>query len=154
MARGHPLVAEVARRGGGFVCDTGPLVFRLERSGPRRVREAVDALYGDVELGELGCFVSTVSAAELLVHPHRIGLPAVGVADGFLRSPFVALIPPSLQVAHSAARLVARRVLPRLGDALVAATAIDLRLPLVTTDRRLARAVGALLVQDHLAAAR
>lgn len=152
MAREHPLVAEVAARGGGFVCDTGPLVFRLERSGPRRVREAVDALFGRVELGEIGCFVSTLSASELLVHPHRMGLPAVGVADGFLRSPFVGLVPPSLAVAHGAARLVARRALPRLGDAVIAATAADLRLPLVTADRRLARAVGALLVQDHLAA--
>jgi len=40
-------------------------------------------------------------------------------------------------------------VIPRLADALVAATAAELRLPLVTGDRRLARAVGALLVHDH-----
>jgi predicted nucleic acid-binding protein len=38
----------------------------------------------------------------------------------------------------------------RLADALIAATALDLGLPLVTADRRLARsgAVEALLVQD------
>jgi predicted nucleic acid-binding protein len=53
-------------------------------------------------------------------------------------------------VAHGAARLVARRVVPRLGDALVAATAVDLAVPLVTANRRLARAVSALLVQDHV----
>lgn len=152
MAREHPLVAEVAARGGSFVCDTAPLVYRLERSGPRRVREAIDALFDRVEVGEIGCLVSTLSAGELLVHPYRIGLPGVAVADGLMRSPFVGLVPPSLAVAHGAARLVARRVVTRLGDAIIAATAADLRIPLVTADRRLARAVGALLVQDHLVA--
>jgi predicted nucleic acid-binding protein len=36
-----------------------------------------------------------------------------------------------------------------LSDALVAATAAEVGLPLVTADRRLARAVGAMLVQDY-----
>jgi predicted nucleic acid-binding protein len=153
MAREHPLVAAVARYGGGFVSDTAPLVYHVEHSGPRRAREAVDALFARVAKGELGCLISTLSAGELLVHPHRIGLPALGVVDGFLRSPSVGLVPPSLEIAHGAARLVARRTVPRLADAIIAATAFDLRLPLITTDRRLARAVGALLVQDHLAAA-
>ncbi len=151
MARGHRLVGEVARRGGAFVCDTGPLVYRLERSGQRRVRDAVDVLFGEVEAGEIGCFVSTFSAGELLVHPHRAGVPAVSLADGFLRSPFIGLVSPTLAIVHGAARLVARRATPRLGDAIIAATAAELRIPLVTTDRRLARAVGAILVQDHLA---
>lgn len=71
--------------------------------------------------------------------------------DGFLRGPHLGRVLPTLGVAHGAARLVARRVTPRLGDAIVAATAAQLRLPLVTTDRRLARAVGAIFVPDHLA---
>ncbi len=37
-----------------------------------------------------------------------------------------------------------------LADTLVAATAAELELPLVTGDRRLARAVGALLVSDYV----
>ena len=148
MAREHPLVAEVLRGGGGFLCDTAPLVYWLERSGPRPVRAAVDALFDGVEEGVLGCLVSSLSAAELLVRPYRIGPPAVTVVDGFLRSSSVGLVPPSLGVAHGAARLVARRLLPRLGDAVVAATAAELGLLLVTADRRLARAVKGLLVQD------
>lgn len=152
MAREHPLVAAIGPAG-AFVSDTAPLVYRLERSGPRSLREAVDALFDRVDAGELGCLVSTLSAGELLVHPYRIGAPAFAVVDGFLRSASLGLVPPSLGIAHGAARLVARRVVPRLGDAIVAATADDLGLPLVTADRRLARATGALLVQDHLDAA-
>jgi predicted nucleic acid-binding protein len=37
----------------------------------------------------------------------------------------------------------------RLADAMVAAAAADLGLPLVTADRRLARAVGAIPVQNY-----
>jgi predicted nucleic acid-binding protein len=124
-------------------------VYRLESSAPPRVLAAVDALFDAVERGELGCFVSSLSAAELLVRPYRIGPPAMTVADGFLRGPNIGLVRPSLGVAHGAARLVARRILPRLGDAIVAATAAELDLPLVTADRRLARGVGGLLVQDY-----
>ena len=148
MARDHPLVAEVRRTGGAFVSDTAPLVYRLERSAAPPVLAAVDALFDTVEGDELGCFVSSLSAAELLVRPYRIGPPAVTVTDGFLRGPNIGLVRPSLGVAHGAARLIARRILPRLGDAIVAATAAELDLPLVTADRRLARVVDALLVQD------
>ena len=147
MAREHRLVAEVRGAGGGFLCDTAPLVYRLERSGSPRVLDAVDALFDRVEEGELGCLVSSISAAELFVRPYRVHPPAATVVDGFLRSPNVGVVAPTLPVAHGAARLVARRVVPRLGDALVAATAADLAIPLVTADRRLARAVGALLVE-------
>jgi predicted nucleic acid-binding protein len=153
MARDEPLVDAIVRLGGAFVSDTAPLVYHVEHSGPGRVRAAVDALFGRVAVGDLECVVSTVSAGELLVRPHRIGLHAIAPVDGFLRSPSIALVPPSLEIAHGAARLVARRVVPRLGDALIAATAAQLRVPLVTTDRRLARAVGAILLQDHPAAA-
>ena len=62
--------------------------------------------------------------------------------------PGFAVCAPELGTAHSAARHVAGRTMPRLADALVAATAAELRLPLVTGDRRLARAASALLVHD------
>ena len=150
MAREHPLVAEVRRAGGGFVSDTAPLIYHLESSAAPAVLAAVDALFDAVEGGELGCFVSSVSAAELLVRPYRIGPPAVTVTDGFLRGPNIGLVRPSLGVAHGAARLVARGILPRLADAIVAATATELQLPLVTADRRLARSVGGFLVQEYV----
>ena len=150
MAREHPLVAAVRGAGGGFLCDTAPLVYRLERTAPRPLLAVVDALFDRVEEGALGCLVSAFSAAELFVQPYRVHPPAVTVVDGFLRGPNVGVVEPSLGVAHGAARLVARSVVPRLADAMVAATAADLGLPLVTADRRLARAVGGLLVQDYV----
>lgn len=149
MAREHPLVAAVRRAGGGFVSDTAPLVYRLERSGPSAVLAAVDELFDQVDKGVLGCLVSVFSAAELLIRPYRVDPRTVPVVDAFLRAPTVGLVQPNLGVAHGAARLVARRVVPRLGDAIVAATAAELDLPLITADRRLARAVDALLIQDY-----
>lgn len=148
MARGHILVAAV-RGEGGFVADTAPLVYRTERSASAKVLAVVDTLFDEVDRGALGCLISTLVAAELLVRPYRVNPRSAPVVDGYLRSPTVGLVEPSPGVAHGAARLVARRVVPRLGDAIVAATAAELRLPLVTADRRLARAVGALLVQDY-----
>lgn len=147
MAREHELV-DALRDPGSFVCDTAPLVYWLERSGAPGVRRVLDALFGRVAEGEVACLVSSISAAELLIGPYRAHPPAVTVVDGFLRSPHVGVVAPSLGIAHAAARLVARRIVGRLGDAFVAATAADLDLPLVTGDRRLARAVGGLLVQD------
>jgi len=149
VAREHALVAAV-RGDGGFVSDTAPLVYRLERSAPSGVLAAVDALFDEVDRGRLGCLVSTLVAAELLVRPYRVHSPVAPIVDGFLRGSHMGLVEPSLGVAHGAARLVAQRVVPRLGDAIVAATAADLGLPLVTADRRLARAVDGLLVQDYV----
>lgn len=150
MAREHPLVVALAPHG-AFVADTAPLVYYVENSGPPSLRSAIGALFEHVARSDLACFVSTLSAGELLVHPHRIGLHALPPVDGFLRSREIVLVAPGLEVAHGAARLVAHRVVPRLGDAIIAATSADLRLPLVTADRRLARAVGGLLVQDYVA---
>ena len=133
---------------GAFVCDTAPLVYRLERAPRRSLLAAVDSLFDAVESGALACIVPAVCAAELLVRPYALGPPAVSVVDALLRSPGMVVSPPRLGTAHAAARHVARRSIPRLADALVAATAAELRLPLVTGDRRLARAAGALFVHD------
>ncbi len=148
MARRRDLVAVVSERG-AFVADTAPLVYRLERSGTPDVLDVVDALFDEVESGGLGCLVSTLVAAEFLVRPYRMNPRAAPGVDAYLRGPHVGLVPPGLGVAHGAARLVAKRVVPRLSDAIVAATAAEVDLPLVTGDRRLARAVGGLLVQDY-----
>jgi predicted nucleic acid-binding protein len=149
VAREHRLVAAV-RPVGAFVCDTAPLVYRLERSGSAALLGAVDALFDRVEEGELACLVSSISVAELLVRPYRAQPRAVPIVDGFLRNPNVGVVAPGLAVAHGASGLVARRVVPRLGDAIVAATAADLGLPLLTADRRLARSgiENALLLSD------
>ena len=149
MARDHPLVAAV-RPAGAFVCDTGPAVYRLEDSAPASAGAAVDALFAEVDAQRIACLVPSVCAAELLVRPYRLGPEAVIVADAFLRAPSMAVVPTSLGAAHGAARLVARRVVARLADALVAATAEEVGVPLITSDRRLARsgAADALLLAD------
>lgn len=131
-----------------FVCDTAPLVYRLERSSPRTVLAAVDRVFDAVESGDLACIVPVTCAAELLVRPYLVAPAAVSVVDALLRSPGVAVAPPEIGTAHAAARYIARGVVRRLADAFVAATAAELRLPLVTGDRRLARATGGLLVHD------
>jgi predicted nucleic acid-binding protein len=133
---------------GAFVCDTAPAIFRFERSGSHTARAAIDELFDRVVAGTLDCLVPSVCAAELLVRPHRLGAAAVVVADGFLRGPNVHVLAPGLTIAHGAARLLARRVVGRLPDALVAATAHEAQAPLVTADRRLARAVpGSVLLR-------
>lgn len=55
-----------------------------------------------------------------------------------------------MEIAREAARLIGSEQLRRLPDALVAATAAAIGLPVVTNDRRLARSgvVDALLVAD------
>jgi predicted nucleic acid-binding protein len=119
--------------------DTAPMIFRLERRADPRFVRVCDALFDAVQRGELGCVVSTISAAEFFIGAFRRGGPAVALADAFLRAPAIGVVPPRFEVAQGAARLVARRRLARLSDALIAATALDLSLPLVTADRRLAR---------------
>jgi predicted nucleic acid-binding protein len=112
-----------------------------------------DELFDAVEAGAVECIVGAVTVAELLVVPLRVGPQAVAAVDTFLRQPSVVLAPVSEDVARASARLVAARVVQRLSDALIAATALELGLPLVTGDRRLARAEGvtALFVADYAA---
>jgi predicted nucleic acid-binding protein len=106
--------------------------------------------FGAVELGELHCVVGVVSVAELFVHPMRRGPAIVALAHALLQQPGVTVAEAGEAVARRAAGLLARGPVRRLADALVAAAAADLGLPLVTADRRLARSgvVEALLVQD------
>jgi hypothetical protein len=70
-----------------FVCDTAPLVYRLERTPSQSVLRGVDAVFDAVENGALACIVPAVCAAELLVRPYGLGPPAVSVVDALLRSP-------------------------------------------------------------------
>ena len=78
-----------------FVCDTAPLVYRLERTPSRSVLDQVDSLFDAVETRALACIVPAVCAAELLVRPYSLGPPAVSVADALLRSAGIAVAPPS-----------------------------------------------------------
>jgi hypothetical protein len=73
----------------GFVADTAPIIYRLERRADAKLVLAVDPLFDAVDRGELGCIVSAISAAELLIGPFRLGPAAVSTVDRFLRQPML-----------------------------------------------------------------
>lgn len=152
LGRARDLLAAVEAIGAGaFVADTAPIIYRLERGADPELVAACDPLFDEVEAENLGCLVSAVSAAELLIGPFRAGPAAVSAVDAFLRQPSLGVVEIEMTVARAAAELVAREQVGRLPDALIAATSLEYRLPLVTGDRRLARALGpnALLVADY-----
>ena len=154
VGRAADLVASVATTGSGaFVCDTGPLVCRLERGAAPGVLRVCDGLFTAVEEGALSCLVSAVAVAELLIRPFRAGPVALSLVDRFLRQPALGIVEVNGAIAIEAAYLVAQGRLGRLADALIAATALDLGLPLVTGDRRLARSgvVAAFYLGDYAA---
>lgn len=135
-----------------FVADTSPLVYRIEREAAPALVAACDVLFDAVEARALGCLVSAVSVTELMIAPYRAGPEHVSMVDAFLKQPALGIVDVDMQIAQDAAQLIASAGLQRLPDALVAATAAAVGLPLVTNDRRLARSgmVDALLVADHV----
>lgn len=145
------LTAVEATGAGAFVADTAPIIYRIERRADASLVAACDAVFDAAEREELGCLVSSVSVVELLVEPFRAGPAAVSAVDAFLRQPAVGLVELDDGIARAAAELVAERRIPWLADAVIAATALEYALPLVTSDRRLARALGsrALLIADY-----
>lgn len=156
VARRRSLLAAVRRTGrGAFVADTAPLVYRLERRAAPALTAACDPLFDAVEAGELACLVSSVSVAELFVVPFRAGPAAVSSLDGFMRQASFGTVAVEDDIARGAACLLAEGKLGRIADALIAAIALELGLPLVTNDRRIARAglPHALAQRVHLTAA-
>ena len=140
---GAELLAAVKAFGAGaFVSDTAPIIYRVERGADVRLVAACDALFEAVEAEELGCLVSAVSVAELLMAPFRAGPAAVSAVDAFLRQPSLGIAEVDEVIARTAAELVARERVGRLPDALIAATGLGYGLPVVTGDRRLARSLG------------
>ena len=149
-----PTLIDALRSAGyeSFVADTAPLVYRFQRRSEPRLTVACDALFDAVERGEVTCFVSAVSVTEILVVPIRAGpgAGAVEAIDAFFHQPFLGIVEVGEAVARRGARVLASRKTRRLADALIAATALEARVPLVTNNRRLARSgvVDALLVSD------
>jgi predicted nucleic acid-binding protein len=139
MARGRTLVDAVRAAGHeAFVADTPPLVYRIQRRSAPSLTAACDPLFDAVERGELACLVSGVSAAELLVAPVRAGRREIALIDSFLHQPFLGIVAVGEAVARRGAHVLAGRRIRRLADALIAATALEAGVPLVTNDRRLA----------------
>jgi predicted nucleic acid-binding protein len=130
-------LVEALAAGGGdaFVADTAPLLYRLEGRSPSGLERACDAVFEAVEAGALTCLVSSVTVAEIFAGVYRLGEAQAAVTDAYLSQPSVAVVPvsrgsPSRQAGSSPAG-----DWRRLADALIAATANDLELPLLTADR-------------------
>lgn len=153
MAGASRLVAALRATGAdAFVADTAPLIYRTERRVDPKLVDACDAVFELVESGRIACLVSSVTVAEFFVGAYRKGEDAVAFADAYLRQASFAVVPPDGDVAQAAALLVARRKVRRIADALIAATANSLGLPLLTADRELARSgiARTLLVSDFV----
>lgn len=148
VGRPRDLLAAVEATGAdAFLADTAPLIYRVEREARRQLVAACDPLFDAVARGRLSCLVSAVSVSEALVRPAQAGPAAVATIERFFQAPTVHVAAVDYDIAKAAAWLVSD--LARLSDALIAATAAWLGVPLVTGDRRLARAVSnAFLVAD------
>jgi predicted nucleic acid-binding protein len=148
VARAQDLLEAIEDAGAGaFLADTAPIIYRVERSARPELVAACDPVFDEVAAGRLACLVSGVSVTELFIKPAAAGPAAVATMDAFFHAPTVEIAPVDYDIAKSAAWLVGE--LAGLPDAVVAATALRLDVPLVTGDRRLAREVpGALLVAD------
>jgi predicted nucleic acid-binding protein len=152
VERRRDLLAALKTVGAGaFVADTAPIIYRVERAADPRLVAACDPLFEAVEQDDLGCLVSAVSVAELMVNPLRAGPAAVSAIDAFLRQPSLGIVELDELIARTAAELMARERVSRLPDAMIAATSLEYGLPLLTGDRRLANALRprALLVADY-----
>lgn len=148
----HRILIALGERGvEAFVADTAPIIYRVTRGPDKQFVAACDPLFDMVEDELLGCLVSAASMAELLIEPFRAGPAAVSAIDAFLRQPSLGIAEVDEDIARTAAQLVANGTLSRLSSALVGATALRYRIPVVTSDRRLARGLGsaALLVADY-----
>jgi predicted nucleic acid-binding protein len=152
VGRARDLLAAVEAVGAGaFVADTAPIIYRVERAVNPSLVSACDPLFDAVESEDLGCLVSALSVAELLIAPFRAGPAAVSSVDAFLRQPTLGIVELDEAIARASAELVANGRVNRLPDAVIAATSSQYALPLVTGDRRLAKAMspGAFLVSDY-----
>jgi predicted nucleic acid-binding protein len=121
------------------VVDTAPLIYLLE-DHPRFAAQFV-ALFEAAEQGRITIAISTITVAELLVGPLKLGQDALAKRYEKALGAFD-VIPVSLEIASTAARLRASTGL-RLPDALQAATALETgAAALVTHDRDFSKLQG------------
>lgn len=117
------------------VVDAGVVIAILDSSDTHH-QPARMALGTARERGD-DLILPAAAYAEVLVVPHRSGSEAVAVVDRFLDALPMRVEPVDRAIAGRAAQLRATRSSLRLPDALVIATALQLRAGrLLTTDRR------------------
>ena len=136
-----------------LVLDTNCFIYLFEESDQPRGRYLVEHVLRPAARGERRLLTSTLVLAELLVQPHRLGLPhrADALSRAVTSLPGLVVRPVDLSIASVAARLRGSSG-TSLPDAIVLATAVDAGAALLTNDQRLARAGSSqpVLVLDAL----
>jgi predicted nucleic acid-binding protein len=121
------------------VVDTAPLIYLLE-DHPRFAKR-FEGLFEAAERDEVQLAVSSISVAEVLVGPLKLGRDALAKRYEKAMGAFE-VVPVTLEISVTAARLRAATGL-RLPDALLAATALEIgAAALVTHDRDFSRLKG------------
>ena len=120
------------------VADTHAVIWYLLNS-PRLSRQAHRTLETALVDG-LGIHVSSITLVETiyLVEKRRLPAHALQRIENALRKPDSGLIEvPVDSLVADALKAVPRELVPDMPDRIIAATALHLKLPLVTRDRRL-----------------
>ena len=136
--------------------DTNCFIYLFEESEQPRGRFLLEHVLRPAARGERELVTSTLVLAELLVQPHRLGLPdrAEALSRAVTSLPGLTVRPVDLGIASAAARLRGRSG-TALPDAIVLATAADAGAALLTNDQRMTRTgeSQAVLLLDDLVAA-
>jgi Uncharacterized protein conserved in bacteria len=118
-----------------LVADTHALIWYLDPPGNLSA-SALAAMRAASASGDL-IYVSAITIIEIvyLVEKGRVPATALAALKSALRDPFaaVSVLPVDFEVADAVER-IARSAVPDMPDRIIAATALHLRLPLVTKD--------------------
>ncbi|MFN9241182.1 MAG: type II toxin-antitoxin system VapC family toxin [Pseudanabaena sp.] len=121
-----------------IVADTHTIIWYL-RSPEKLSTNAVNALDNALNNGE-SIFISAISLVEInyLVEKNRIPTSSLEQLLQLIDDPLVNLvvIPLDTPVAKAFTQ-ISRKIVPELGDRIIAATALYLGLPLVTKDHKI-----------------
>lgn len=113
-----------------FVADTVAMILRLEG---RKMGAIAETIFDSVEAGNATVYVPGITLAEILYlsEKKRIGISLTDVSDYLRRFPNCKEYPTSLAVVSAASDI---RDIPELHDRLIAATARESNLELITND--------------------
>lgn len=142
-----------ALRGMTVAVDSAPFIYLIEKHPTYFA--TVEAFFTAVQNGEIGCVTSTLTIAEVLVHPFRRGrMDLVSDYQEVLNaSPDIKAFAVTSDIAEAAAKLRASFDL-RTPDAIQIATALVSQASLfLTNDKKLTKVPGlkALTVADAMA---